>query len=157
MKQGPSRRQWFLGLVGAVFGAGAARAVDRLVPGGKPPQSEATQLWLTCIYHEDDRVYRCSTEPLTGTVSVGRDPQSGNVLVEVRDLQGRLIRHGCHPSVEVQVHRGPSPFPGTGSASYSTYLGGSGSLHAEGPSTSWHGGTTTYTYDANGDLLSDMS
>jgi hypothetical protein len=157
MKQGPSRRQWFLGLVGAVFGTGAARAVDRLLPGVKSQSSEASQLCLTCIYRDETGVYHSSSKPLAGSVTVATDAQTGNVLIEVRDSQGRLIQQTCHPNVSVYVHRGPAHSPGTPGVSYSTYLGGSGSYDTFGPSTYWHGGAVTYTYDANGDKLSDQA
>jgi hypothetical protein len=157
MSERQSRRQWLLGLVGAVFGVGAARAVERYLPGGKPEKNVATQLWLTCTYRDENGVYNTSSESLSGSVTVALDPQTGNVLVEVRDPKGRPIRQTCYPNVSVQVHRGPTHPPSTGGLSYSTFLGGSGSYDAAGPSTYWHGGTITYSYDGNGDLLPEQS
>lgn len=47
MSKRPSRRQWLLGLIGGIFGATAAKAADRLLPGGKATKPAAGSLNFT--------------------------------------------------------------------------------------------------------------
>jgi YD repeat-containing protein len=155
-----SRRQWFLGMVGAVLGAGAARAVDRWLPGGKPQQGQDGKFSLSCISSVDNGVFHISSKPLEGKVIIEQDAQTGHLLVEVRDRQGRLVQQICHPRLSVQVHRGSAQSPGPVQPSHQssppiTYsYDSSRKLQTI---TDPLGPVTTYVYDANGDKLADQT
>jgi len=69
MSKRKSRRQWLLGLVGAVFGVSAAKAVDRWLPGKEQQQAPAP---LTqAVVDEDSRAL---------STTVTRYDANGNVI-----------------------------------------------------------------------------
>jgi len=105
MKQRPSRRQWLLGLVGAVFGTSAARALDRILP-GKPPSDSTT--WLVRIQRFNTGAARETHTKLEGKVEITPGPLEGSYTIAVYGRDGTLIEKSCEALHMVYVYREPS-------------------------------------------------
>src|SRR5690349_13854256 len=87
MKRGLSRRQWLLGLVTAVFGAGAAHAVERWLPASRRQAPPA--YWVEVTYSDDVGNSRTARLHAQGGVGIEPGPQPGAVTVTARDPAGR--------------------------------------------------------------------
>lgn len=127
-----NRRQWLLTLVGTVFGARAASAADRLLP-GKNHETAGMKLSLTTL-HANGRTTQ--TEAVAGRVVVEYDGRSGLIHLSRYDAKGRLF-HTQDGVAEVSLSRvSEAPADGT---------------RPSGHEEMYFGSTFTYTYDANGD------
>src|SRR5262245_36864634 len=106
MSKGTSRRQWLLGLVGAVFGAGAARAVERWLPQAKGAAKPAT-LSLTVRM---DQGGECTMTGLArGKVVIEYEPRTGTLSVTEQDANGTLVarRAGSVRCASIALPPGP--------------------------------------------------
>ena len=120
MKEQPSRREWLLGLVGAVFGVSAAREVDRWLPGKKTKSGNHIGLAL----RSGSSTFSTFLE-VKGKIEIIPDLKAGTFLVRVHDEQGRLVHSYDSPLASLWV---PQP---------------------ERPTAIGHDTTSTYDSDGN--------
>lgn len=89
MKAKRSRREWLLGMIGAIFGTAAAKAADRLLPGRK--SAHGAEVRLTTTERTNSGLLTVS-EPLEGKLEVEPTAEPGVFLVAVRDASGEVVR-----------------------------------------------------------------
>jgi hypothetical protein len=139
-----------LGLVTAVFGAGAARAVERWLPGSRqgPPA-----YWVEVIYRDEAGNQHTARLHTSGGVNVEPGPGPGAVTVTARDPDGRTRAFRCERVHCLLLYPEPAPTPPTPLRSVSDWSGHSTfcTYDGSGRLTSGPGGTVmTLTYDARG-------
>jgi hypothetical protein len=134
-----SRREWFLGLVGAVLGAGAAKLAGRWLPGGGRRTSST---WLIRAETAGPGTGRTSYTKVEGKVEVSPGPEPGTFVVAVHDGAGRLVEQSCRPLRFLYFYEELPPAPAADSPR------GIGSY--PGP----HYAAVTHTYDASGRVTS---
>jgi len=97
MKRGTDRRRWLFGVLGALFGTGAARALQRWLSERKPPRpallsrtmrAEAGGEW-TGMEEVDGRVV-IEYDPASGSLRLN-DPASGSLRLTRCDANGRVV------------------------------------------------------------------
>jgi hypothetical protein len=130
MSKGPTRRQWFLGLIGAVLGAGAARAAARWLPGGvkAPPEP----VWLVMTQRTPQGATCTLSQPVPGRAVVEYDSREGRIRVFLPGREGRLVEQPVAALESVSLFREVPVQPAEQGQCYvsglthSTYLGGAG-------------------------------
>lgn len=125
----PSRRQWLLGLIGGIFGTAAAKAADRLLPGGSATKPPAGSLSFTCRAGLDGKRESALLEPFNGKALIEPGATPGTFRLRLEDQP-----NGSAPT---------------------TYEGLTSLYFREAKSDPIMPiSCVTHTYDANGDLVS---
>jgi hypothetical protein len=130
MSKGPTRRQWFLGLIGAVLGAGAARAAERWLPGGTKTPPEPVRLVMT--QRTPQGATRTLSQPVPGRAVLEYDPRDRRIRVFLSGRAGRLIEQPVTLLESVSLFREIPVQPADQGQysmyglTHSSYLGGAG-------------------------------
>ncbi len=139
----PSRRQWLLGLVAGVFGAGIARAVGRVLPG--KPETPPTSGRIYYTTRSADGTTKIAWVPLEGKIEVEPSLPAGTFRLTHRDAHGRVLTQVdglVEEWVEVDTQQ---------AANTTSYTYDAGNVMQV---TDPLGHVTKYQYDARGRLLS---
>jgi hypothetical protein len=99
MTSKPSRRQWPLGLIGAVFGASVVRAIDPFLPGG--PTTPASTVLVGLAEKKSPTGQVTTYVPREGKLGIELGLEPGTYRLTFLDLQGKVVRRLCNYLVEV--------------------------------------------------------
>ena len=103
----PSRRQWLLGLIGAVFGTSAARAVDRWLPGSRKRTGEPNL--LVTLQSTTNTTKTRFMEP-EGKLEVGSGTQPGSFLITIKDARGQIVDTFDTPLMRLTLSQREVPY-----------------------------------------------